>query len=36
MTQTKPMIEARGLDKFYGSFQALTDISITVNQGERW
>jgi len=35
MTQTDPMIEARGLDKFYGSFQALKDISITVNKGER-
>ncbi len=35
MTTKEPMIEARGLDKFYGSFQALKDISITVHRGER-
>ena len=35
MNQTEPMIEARNLDKFFGSFQALKDISITVHRGER-
>lgn len=30
-----PIIEVRNLDKFYGTFQALKDISITVHQGER-
>ena len=29
------MIEARNLDKFYGAFQALADVSITVHRGER-
>ena len=31
----KPIIEVRNLDKFYGTFQALKDITITVHQGER-
>ncbi len=31
----QPIIEVRNLDKFYGTFQALKDISITVHQGER-
>lgn len=29
------MIEARGLDKFYGKFQALKNINLDVSQGER-
>jgi general L-amino acid transport system ATP-binding protein len=29
------MIEATNLDKFYGKFQALKNINLTVNQGER-
>ena len=35
MTDRLPMIEARNIDKFFGSFQALKQISITVHQGER-
>jgi general L-amino acid transport system ATP-binding protein len=35
MTDREPMIEARHVDKFFGSFQALKDVSITVNAGER-
>ena len=35
MTQKAPMIEATNLDKFYGDFHALKDISITVHRGER-
>ena len=31
----QPIIEARNLDKFFGTFQALKDINITVHQGER-
>jgi len=30
----KPMIEAEGLSKFYGSFAASRDVSFTINQGE--
>jgi ABC-type polar amino acid transport system ATPase subunit len=33
--QQKPMIEARNIDKFYGPFQALRNISVTVHRGER-
>jgi ABC-type polar amino acid transport system ATPase subunit len=29
------MIEARGVSKFYGSFQALKDVSFTVRDGEK-
>ena len=35
MTDRTPMIEAENLDKFYGTFHALKDVSITVHQGER-
>jgi len=35
LTQKAPMIEATNLDKFYGDFHALKDISITVHRGER-
>jgi len=31
----EPVIEATGLDKYYGKFQALKDINLTVRQGER-
>lgn len=30
-----PMIEIKNLNKWYGDFHALTDINLTVNQGER-
>ncbi|OED39374.1 glutamine ABC transporter ATP-binding protein [Chromatiales bacterium (ex Bugula neritina AB1)] len=30
-----PIIEAQGLDKYYGTFQALKNISLSVQQGER-
>ncbi len=30
-----PIIEAQNLDKFFGTFQALKNISLTVKQGER-
>lgn len=29
------MISVSGVDKFYGTFQALTDINLSVKQGER-
>jgi polar amino acid transport system ATP-binding protein len=32
---TKTMITMEGVDKWYGKFQALTDINLTVRQGER-
>ena len=32
---TAPMIEMRNVNKFYGAFQVLTDISLTVAKGER-
>jgi polar amino acid transport system ATP-binding protein len=35
MTVQTPIIEATNLDKFYGDFHALKDISITVHQGEK-
>jgi polar amino acid transport system ATP-binding protein len=35
MTARTPIIEATNLDKFYGDFHALKDISITVHQGEK-
>ncbi|WP_298858382.1 amino acid ABC transporter ATP-binding protein [uncultured Sulfitobacter sp.] len=31
----KPIIVAKKIDKFFGDFQALTDISLEVHQGER-
>ena len=31
---SKPMIEAIGLSKFYGSFAASRDVNFTINQGE--
>ena len=30
-----PMIEMRGVNKWYGTFQALKDVSLTVRKGER-
>ncbi|MGB8313312.1 MAG: amino acid ABC transporter ATP-binding protein, partial [Aestuariivirga sp.] len=30
-----PMIEMRGVNKWYGDFQALKDVSLTVRKGER-
>lgn len=35
MTQAAPTIEARYLDKFYGDFHALKDVSLCVRQGEK-
>lgn len=35
MSPNATMIEATNLDKFYGKFQALKNINLTVNQGER-
>ena len=34
-SDTRPIIEIRNLDKFFGGFQALTDVSLSVNAGER-
>ena len=31
----QPIIEVRNLDKFYGKFHALKDVSISIRQGER-
>jgi general L-amino acid transport system ATP-binding protein len=30
-----PMVELRGVNKWYGNFQALKDVSLTVRKGER-
>ncbi len=35
MPNATPIIDARNIDKYFGSFQALKDISLTVNKGER-
>ncbi len=35
MTAPAPIIEASNLDKFYGKFQALNDVSLSVQHGER-
>ena len=35
MPETQPIIEIRNVDKFFGDFQALTDVSLTVNAGEK-
>ncbi|WP_166417836.1 amino acid ABC transporter ATP-binding protein [Cochlodiniinecator piscidefendens] len=35
MTTETPIISVEHLDKFYGTFHALKDINISVNQGER-
>jgi general L-amino acid transport system ATP-binding protein len=32
---TAPMIKMRGVNKWYGTFQALKDVSLTVRKGER-
>ncbi len=32
---TQPIIEAKGVNKWYGSFQALKNINLTVHKGER-
>ncbi len=34
-SDSRPIIEIRNLDKFFGGFQALADVSLTVNAGER-
>ena len=35
MLNSSPIIDAANLDKFYGKFQALKNINLTVKQGER-
>ncbi len=35
MPSNEPIIEIRNLDKFFGEFQALSDVSLTVHSGER-
>ena len=35
MTQAAPIIEARYLDKFYGDFHAVKDVSLRVRQREK-
>ena len=34
-SDNRPIIEIRNLDKFFGGFQALADVSLAVNAGER-
>ena len=34
-SDSRPIIEVRNLDKFFGEFQALADVSLSVNSGER-
>ena len=35
INKSAPMIELRNVSKWYDSFQALKDVSLTVNKGER-
>ncbi len=35
MSSQREMITVSNVDKFYGTFQALTDVNLTVKQGER-
>ena len=35
MARRRPIIEIRNVDKFFGEFQALNDVSLTVHAGER-
>ena len=35
MAGSRPIIEVRNLDKFFGGFQALKDVNLTVDTGER-
>ena len=35
MDERSPIIEIRGLDKHFGDFQALSNVSMTVNSGEK-
>ena len=35
MAGMRPIIEIRNLDKYFGEFQALNDVSLTVHAGER-
>ena len=35
MAEAQPIIKIRNVDKYFGSFQALSDVSLTVNTGER-
>ena len=35
MARRQPIIEIRNVDKFFGEFQALNDVSLTVRAGER-
>jgi polar amino acid transport system ATP-binding protein len=35
MVDSRPMIEVAGVSKFFGSFQALYDVSFTVQDGEK-
>ncbi len=35
MSEPTPIIEIKNLDKFFGNFQALNNVSLTVNSGER-
>ena len=35
MARSRPIIEIRNLDKFFGEFQALNDVSLTIHAGER-
>ncbi|MDE0360007.1 MAG: hypothetical protein OXI74_02445, partial [Rhodospirillaceae bacterium] len=35
MAGRRPIIEIRNVDKFFGEFQALNDVSLTVHAGER-
>ena len=32
---TNPIIQMRGVNKWYGNYQALTDVNFSVNEGER-
>ncbi len=35
MAEAQPIIKIRNVDKYFGNFQALSDVTLTVNTGER-
>ncbi|MGL5289444.1 MAG: ATP-binding cassette domain-containing protein, partial [Aeromonas sp.] len=36
LTSSQPCVRFRGVDKFYGQYQALNQIDLTIERGEKW
>ncbi|MGL5154140.1 MAG: glutamine ABC transporter ATP-binding protein GlnQ, partial [Aeromonas veronii] len=36
LTSSQPCVRFCGVDKFYGDFQALHHIDLTIERGEKW